>query len=115
MAYQMKKTVLMVTSFLSIVVHFLMDIMVTACYTFCVGEVSDEVKKTAETTKEALYLGIESAVAGKHLGDIGSSVQEHCEKHGYGVVRELVGHGWKTDARRSAGSKLWNGEAMEYY
>jgi methionyl aminopeptidase len=38
-------------------------------------------------------LGIEKAVAGKHLGDIGSSVQEHCEKHGYGVVRELTGHG----------------------
>jgi methionyl aminopeptidase len=64
-----------------------------SCYTFCVGEVSAEVKELLKTTKEALYLGIENAVAGKHLGDIGSSVQEHCEKHGYGVVRELTGHG----------------------
>lgn len=64
-----------------------------SCYTFCVGDVSDEVKKLLKTTKEALYLGIEAAIAGKHLGDIGSTVQEHCEKHGYGVVRELTGHG----------------------
>ena len=64
-----------------------------SCYTFSVGEVSAEVKELLKTTKEALYLGIENAVAGKHLGDIGSSVQEHCEKHGYGVVRELTGHG----------------------
>jgi methionyl aminopeptidase len=54
-----------------------------SCYTFSVGEVSAEVKELLKTTKEALYLGIENAVAGKHLGDIGSSVQEHCEKHGY--------------------------------
>ena len=45
------------------------------------------------TTKEALYKGIENAVAGRHLGDIGSAVQDHCEKKGYGVVRELTGHG----------------------
>ncbi|MBR1686972.1 MAG: type I methionyl aminopeptidase [Prevotella sp.] len=64
-----------------------------SCYTFCVGEVSDEVKELLRTTKEALYLGIENAVAGKHLGDISSAVQEHCEAHGYGIVRELTGHG----------------------
>ena len=45
------------------------------------------------TTKEALYKGIENAVAGRHLGDIGSAVQEHCEAQGYGIVRELTGHG----------------------
>ena len=64
-----------------------------SCYTFCVGEVSDEVKRLLKTTKEALYLGIEQAVAGKHLGDISSAVQDHCEAQGYGVVRELTGHG----------------------
>ena len=64
-----------------------------SCYTFCVGEISDEVKQLLKTTKEALYLGIENAVAGKHLGDISSAVQDHCEAMGYGVVRELTGHG----------------------
>ena len=64
-----------------------------SCYTFCVGEVSMEVKALLKTTKESLFIGIENAVAGNHLGDIGCSVQDHCEKHGYGVVRELTGHG----------------------
>lgn len=64
-----------------------------SCYTFCVGEVSEEVKALLKTTKEALYLGIEAALAGKRIGDIGYAVQTHCEKHGYGVVREFVGHG----------------------
>ena len=64
-----------------------------SCYTFCVGEVSDEVKKLLKTTKESLYTGIENAVAGKHLGDISSAVQEHCEAQKYGIVRELTGHG----------------------
>ena len=64
-----------------------------SCYTFCVGEVSEAVKKLLLTTKESLYKGIENAVAGKHLGDIGSAVQDFCEAEGYGVVRELTGHG----------------------
>ena len=64
-----------------------------SAYTFCVGEVSDEVKLLLKTTKESLYKGIENAVAGKHLGDISSAVQDHCEAQGYGVVRELTGHG----------------------
>ena len=64
-----------------------------SCYTFCVGEVAPETKKLLEVTKTALYLGIENAVAGKHVGDIGSAVQKHCEMYGYGVVRELTGHG----------------------
>lgn len=64
-----------------------------SCYTFCVGNVSDEVKTLLKTTKESLYIGIENAVAGKHIGDIGYSIQEHCEAHGYGVVREFTGHG----------------------
>lgn len=64
-----------------------------SCYTFCVGEVSKEVKDLLKTTKESLYLGIENAMAGKHIGDIGSAVQDYCENNGYGVVRELTGHG----------------------
>ena len=64
-----------------------------SCYTFCVGEVSEEVKTLLRTTKEALYKGIEQAVAGRHLGDISHAVQTHCEAQGYGIVRELTGHG----------------------
>lgn len=64
-----------------------------SCYTFCVGEVDEEVKRLLRTTKKSLYLGIENAVAGKHLGDIGHAIQSYCESRGYGVVRELTGHG----------------------
>ena len=64
-----------------------------SCYTFPVGEVSDDVSKLLQATKKSLYLGIEQAVAGKHVGDIGAAVQEYCEGCGYGVVRELTGHG----------------------
>ena len=62
-------------------------------YTFAVGEVTDEVKQLLKVTKEALYLGIEETVAGNRIGDIGYAIQTHAESHGYGVVRELVGHG----------------------
>ncbi len=64
-----------------------------SCYTFCVGKVSAEIKKLLQVTKRSLYLGIENATAGKHLGDIGYAVQTYCESNGYGVVRELTGHG----------------------
>ncbi len=64
-----------------------------SCYTFCVGEVSEEVRQLLKTTKESLYRGIEQAVAGRHIGDIGDAVQSYCEANGYGVVRELTGHG----------------------
>lgn len=64
-----------------------------SAYTFCVGEVAPEVRELLKVTKEALYKGIENAVHGKRLGDIGSAVQDHCEKHAYGVVREFVGRG----------------------
>ena len=64
-----------------------------SCYTFCVGEVHPEVKQLLSVTKQSLYLGIENAVAGNHVGDIGFSIQSYCESHGFGVVRELVGHG----------------------
>jgi len=64
-----------------------------SCYTFQVGEVSEPVKHLLATTKEALYKGIEAAIAGHRVGDIGYAVQTHCEAQGYGIVREFVGHG----------------------
>lgn len=64
-----------------------------SAYTFCVGDVSPEVRELLKVTKESLYLGIEQAVHGKHIGDIGFTVQQYCENHGYGIVRELTGHG----------------------
>lgn len=64
-----------------------------SAYTFCVGEVSPEVKHLLKTTKESLYLGIQSAVEGKRVGDIGNAVQSYCEARNFSVVRELVGHG----------------------
>ena len=64
-----------------------------SCYTFAVGEVAEEVQRLLQTTKQSLYKGIEQAVAGNHIGDIGAAVQEHCEQAGYGVVREVTGHG----------------------
>lgn len=64
-----------------------------SAYTFEVGEVSAEVKNLLRVTKESLYLGIDNAIAGKHLGDIGQSIQDYCESNGYGIVRELTGHG----------------------
>ena len=63
-------------------------------YTFAIGEPDDDVKKLIQVTKESLYKGIEKAIAGNRIGDIAFAIQEHTEKkHGYGVVRELVGHG----------------------
>ncbi len=62
-------------------------------YTFPVGEISDATQRLLDTTKASLYAGIEQAVAGRRIGDIGSAVQRMCEGAGYGVVRDLVGHG----------------------
>ena len=64
-----------------------------SAYTFTVGEVTPEVQQLLQRTKESLYLGIDNARAGKHVGDISSAVQDYCETVGYGVVRELTGHG----------------------
>jgi len=64
-----------------------------SAYTFPVGEIADDVRHLLQTTKQSLYLGIEQAVHGNHIGDIGQAVQEHCEAQGYGIVRELCGHG----------------------
>ena len=64
-----------------------------SAYTYAVGNVSEETQNLLIKTKESLYLGIKQAVAGKRTGDIGSAVQVFTESLGYGVVRELVGHG----------------------
>ena len=64
-----------------------------SAYTFAVGDVSDRKKALMKRTKESLYKGIEMAVAGKRVGDIGYAVQHHVEQSGYSVVRDLVGHG----------------------
>ena len=64
-----------------------------SAYTFPVGEISPEVMALLKTTKEALFLGIEQAVTGHRLGDVSFAIQNHCERAGYGVVREFVGHG----------------------
>ena len=62
-------------------------------YTFEVGEVTPEVKKLLEVTKECLQIGIDQTRIGNRIGDIGFHIQQHAEKYGYGVVRDLVGHG----------------------
>lgn len=62
-------------------------------YTFAVGNVTPEVAKLLQVTKECLELGIQQVVAGNRIGDIGYAIQQHAEKNGFGVVRELVGHG----------------------
>lgn len=62
-------------------------------YTFAVGEVSPEVRKLLDVTLDSLYKGIEQTVANNRIGDIGFAIQQHTEAQGYGVVRELVGHG----------------------
>lgn len=62
-------------------------------YTFEVGEVAPETKKLLDVTKQSLYEGIRQFKAGNRVEDVGFAIQNYCEKHGYGVVRELVGHG----------------------
>lgn len=71
--------------------------------TFAVGEISPEAQRLCDTTKESLYKGIEAAVAGGRVGDIGHAVQEYCESRGYGVVREYEGHGVGTKLHEDPG------------
>jgi methionyl aminopeptidase len=91
-----------------------------SAYTFALVATSDEVKKLMRVTKESLYKGIEKAVTGNRVGDIAFAIQEHTErKNGYGVVRELVGHGLGKDlhedpqvpnyGKRGSGAKLMEG------
>ena len=62
-------------------------------YTFEVGVVKEETRKLLQTTKESLYIGIRELKIGNRVGDVGFAIQKYCEDKGYGVVRELVGHG----------------------
>ncbi len=62
-------------------------------YTFAVGEIDPEIEKLLTVTKESLYVGIREFRIGKRVGDVGYAIQKYCEDNGYGVVRELVGHG----------------------
>jgi methionyl aminopeptidase len=64
-----------------------------SAYTFAIGEVRPEVLELMKRTRESLYRGIEMAIDGKRVGDIGFAVQNYVEEFGYGVVRDLVGHG----------------------
>lgn len=90
-----------------------------SAYTFGVGELKPEHKLLLQRTKESLYKGVEQAVAGNRVGDIGHAVQTYVEQFGYGVVRELVGHGIGKQmhekpeipnfGRRGSGMKLKDG------
>jgi len=91
-----------------------------SAYTFAINNVNDEAKKLLRITKESLYKGIEKAISGNRIGDIAFAIQEYTErKHGYGVVRELVGHGVGRDlhedpqvpnyGKRGSGPKLREG------
>ena len=64
-----------------------------ACRTFCIGMVSEDVKKLVKVTEECFFQGIEGLQAGTPLYDIGARVQRYAESHGYGVVRSYSGHG----------------------
>jgi methionyl aminopeptidase len=91
-------------------------------YTFPVGEVSEENRALLNATKQSLYEGISQAVAGRRVGDIGHAVQRFCEARGYGVVRDLVGHGIgrrlheepqvPNTGRRGQGKRLKEGMAL---
>ena len=88
-------------------------------YTFEVGNVTPKIKKLLKVTRECLDLGVAAAKVGNRIGDIGFAIQQHAEKNGYGVVRDLVGHGLgKTMheepqvpnyGRRGKGKKILNG------
>ncbi|MFN6115296.1 MAG: type I methionyl aminopeptidase [Flavobacteriales bacterium] len=93
-----------------------------SAYTFMVGEVAEPVKQLLRVTQECLQLGIEQAVENNRTGDIGYAIQHHAEKNGYGVVRELVGHGVGRKlheppevpnyGRRGQGAKLHSGMVL---
>jgi methionyl aminopeptidase len=91
-----------------------------SAYTFALGQISEEVKQLLRVTKDSLYKGIEKAVVGNRIGDISFAVQDYTErKFGYGVVRELVGHGLGKElhedpqvpnyGKRGKGNKLKDG------
>jgi methionyl aminopeptidase len=92
-------------------------------YTFAIGDPGKEVMQLIRVTKESLYKGIDKAIAGNRIGDISFAIQEHTEKkYGYGVVRELVGHGLGKNmhedpqvpnyGKRGSGAKLKEGMVL---
>jgi len=64
-----------------------------SAYTFAVGSITEKLRYLLKVTRESLYHGIQAAIEGNRIGDIGQAVQVHCEKAGFSVVREMVGHG----------------------
>jgi methionyl aminopeptidase len=88
-------------------------------YTFQVGNVKPEIKKLLDVTLECLLIGVEQTRVGNRIGDIGFAIQQHAEKHGYGVVKDLVGHGLGRSmheepqvpnyGRRGTGKKIQDG------
>jgi methionyl aminopeptidase len=93
-----------------------------SAYTFEVGIVDTEVRKLLKITKECLILGAEKAIAGNRVGDIGYVIQEHAERNGFSIVREMVGHGIGRNlhespeipnyGKRGTGPKLMNGQVI---
>lgn len=94
-----------------------------SAYTYAIGEISDDIKKLLKVTKESLYKGVAEAREGRRIGDIAFAIQEHTEKkNGYGVVRDLVGHGLGRKlhedpqvpnyGRRGSGQKLKSGMVL---
>jgi methionyl aminopeptidase len=90
-----------------------------SAYTFAVGNISEEVRKLLDFTKESLEEGVKEAIAGNRIGDISFAVQSKAESGGYSVVRELVGHGLGTKlheapevpnyGKRGTGPKMMKG------
>ncbi len=95
-----------------------------AARTFLVGDVDPDVRKLVEVTKECFFLGAEQAVEGNHLIDIARAVETHAKEYGYGVIRDMVGHGIGTsmheppevpnyvDPRMGKGAKLYEGMTL---
>ena len=95
-----------------------------AARTFLVGDVDPEAKKLVEVTKECFFLGAEQAVEGNHLIDIARAIEAHAKEYGYGVIRDMVGHGIGTnmheppevpnyvDPRMGKGAKLYEGMTL---
>ncbi len=93
-----------------------------SAYTFAVGTISEEAKRLMRVTKECLELGIAQAIVGNRVGDVSFAVQQHAEKNGYGVVRDLTGHGVGKKlhekpevpnfGRRGSGKRLLNGTTI---
>ena len=91
-------------------------------YTFEVGEVGYDIKRLLKIAKESLYIGIDNFRTGNRVGDISYSIQKHNESQGYGVVKDLVGHGLGKNlhekpevpnfGKRGSGKKFLNGMVL---